>query len=375
MRGIRQRVLPFFLFLFALSFGACATTNSGQIASQTGLDPDLFGVLTLEVGGTELAIFVVYINDRALGSRISADLGQSLLPYVGENALYINATVKSVVTTFPFFPSAFRVEQEGRAPFLPGGDDWVELTEGFQTGAFQVNPMGASYGSGSAGVLVVGEHIDPGLPFWVVYQGQRVRFEISEPMRAVEPPISPPVLSTEPARSQPITVIETLPAIDVSGIEDVLTRGDLSSAVAAALLSLDPRLVETLVVSTRNGELRLLLVLLEPGIEQSALSETLLARLRPLVGTGAIMVWAGSPTGATFSPYYFWVAQAERNYFFVSNLSLLELTAGFSLRDHPLAASEVTAGILLLPGTIDPRLPFTLYYGSTATKFFAKPLP
>jgi len=159
----------FFLGLVVLA------QSADQVASETGLDRDLVGVLRVNVGGAELAIIAVYVNERAFQSGISKNptLYHRLFPYVGKNALYINPTVEHVVSFFAFSSSHFSVEQVGKPTFLPAGFDWVEITAGFLEGRFEVNPGGASYGSGSEGILVMGDYIDPTQPFTVVYQGQR----------------------------------------------------------------------------------------------------------------------------------------------------------------------------------------------------------
>jgi hypothetical protein len=369
----RQSWLPFFIFLFAFSV-SLLPANDEEVASQTGLYPDLFSVLTVNVAGSELAILFVYISERTFESRISPDLRQVLLPYVGQNALFVNPTVKQVVERFGFDPAQVVIEQDGAPPFIPGRGDWVEITVGFLDGVFNVNPMGASYGSGSAGVLVLGDHIDPSQPFWISYGGERVRFELA-PVAQIE--ASPPAVSPPP--SVPPADLSVVPEvsgkIDITGMEELFKDGHFDTEQLAVALNLRPALLGSLDLLGRSGELYLLLIQLENEMAEAALDSNLLETLRPLFGTGAVLVWAFTPTGTVFSPYYFWVTQSGRNYFFVSDASLLELTPGFSRKDHELAVDEIAAGVLLLPDTVDPRVALTVYYGSVGATFPGNPLP
>lgn len=361
------------LLLFLIGVGSLAEASHEQIASETGLDSDLFVTLTMDVSGTELALFIVYINERAMNSKIlkNPTLRQTLLQYVGSNALYVNPTTKQVVSSFPFIPEQFSVEQEGRPVFFPTRSDWVEITAGFLEGRFQVNPGGASYGSGSEGVLVMGDHIDPAEPFWVVYQGQRARFELAAPT-AVVPPTTAPV--SIPSVVPPRVMADVASLERVTDLEEALTHGDFSAETVAALLGLDPTLVGTIAFTSGSEELRLLFVQLEAGVQESALGADLLLSIEPLIGTGAVMIWALSSTGSDFSPWHFFVQQSGTNYVFFSASSFVELTAGF-LRGGRVETGEVVAGVILLPRGVDRAAPFTVYYGSTGVTLPRAPLP
>ena len=372
----RQRWLPFFLFLLVLELSLLAASDE-QIAAQTGLDPDLFSVLTVDVDGTELAILFVYISERTFESQISPELRQTLLPYVGKNALYVNPTVKQTVERFDFDPAQCVIEQEGIPPFIPVQGDWIEITEGFLKGVFHVNPMGASYGSGSAGVLVLGEHIDPTRLFWISYRGESAQFELVLPVEVAPAPVpvpSPPSAAPSPS-PPPSAVLEMSGEIDFFSLEELAKAGRFDSEQVAATLNLDPSWIGSLNLLGRGRELSLLLIQVEDEVEEAALDPNLLQTLRPLFGSGAVLVWAFTPTGTVFSPYYFWVSQAGRNYFFISNASLLELTPEFARKDHELAPEEVIAGVLLLPDAIDPNVSFIVYYGSVGVTFPGNPLP
>jgi len=360
----RQRWLPFFLIILLAGAGVLAESDA-QIASQSGLDPDLFATLSIDVGGEELALVIVYINERTFNSQISDSLLQKLLPCLGSNALYIVASVKQVVDTFDFFPNQLTVEQEGKPSFIPTVNDWVEITPGFLEGRFQINPWGTSYGSGATGVLIMGEHIDPSQPFWVVYQGQRARFDLT----GVGTSVPPPTLPVPPAK-QPGEAIEIPTLKDVTDLEDALTHGDFSSALVAAHLRLDPSLVGTIIITSEDEELRLLLVRLEEGVHKGAFGAELLSNLEPLIGTGAVMIWALTPTGANFSPWQLHVQQSQTIYDFWFDSSFAELTEGF-LRLGRLKSGEVAAGVILLHRQVNPHATFTVYYQTinTSTTF------
>ncbi|MEA1871671.1 MAG: hypothetical protein U9N00_05715, partial [Candidatus Bipolaricaulota bacterium] len=85
--------------LLLTSLGVLAGSHE-QIASKTGLAPDLFNELTIDVNGTELALFIVAINERVFSSKISPALQENLRHHVGKNALYVNPTVEQVVNSF-----------------------------------------------------------------------------------------------------------------------------------------------------------------------------------------------------------------------------------------------------------------------------------
>jgi hypothetical protein len=347
------------LLLFLLTGLGVLAGSHEQIASKTGLDPDLFNELTIDVGGTELGIFIVAVDERAFSSRIAPTLRENLSPYVGRNALYVNPTVKQVVDAFPFFPEQVVIEQEGAPAFTPTRSDWVEITPGFLDGRFRSNPGGSSYGSGSEGILVMGDHIDIERPFWVSYQGESVRFELAQPTATLPP--SPAATPSHPP-------VEISPPGQITDLAEALTQGEFSAAAIADLLALPQDLVGTLIIAGRGEELRLLLVRLEEGIYDSALGDDLLSSLAPLVTTGAVMVWALSPTGAAFTPWNFYIQQLGTNYVFFSDASFVELTTGF-LRGRRVEPGAVVAGVIRLPGRINTALPFTVYYGTSGVTF------
>lgn len=351
-------------FAFLLVLVLCATAfaaSDSQIAQKTGLSPDLFVQLTVNVGGEELGIFIVYINDRTFDSRISPTLRATLSLYLGKNALYVNPSVKSIVNSFDFSPDRFSIEQGGKT-FTPRRDDWREITRGFLSGRFEANPGGPAYGSGSEGILVLGDRIDPSKPFSISYQGVKGTFNIAPTVAPTPPP---------PAFSAPQSV-EIAPPMQITDLTSTLTKGDFSGETVAKLLGIDTNLVRTIRVTSRGEELRLLLVRLEADVRNGTLSPDLLHSVDPLIGTGAVMVWVLSPTGADFSPWRFFVQQNGTNYVFFSPASFVELTPGF-LKAKRIPAGEIAAGVIRLPKGVDRNAAFAVYYGTAKATF--SPLP
>lgn len=345
-----QGGLLFFGLLLLLGLSAGGQTHQ-DVANLTGLDPNLFVELHVPVAGGELAIFAVYLNDRAFESRISSSLAQQLRPFVGKNALYINPTVKEISGSFPFQPGLLTVEQEGRPTFVATSGDWVEITPGFLAGGSQVNPAGAASGWGSKGILVLGDHIDGTRTFTLVYQGVRARLEIA----AAAPPV-PAAVAPREAFFLPLFP-------EVTDLGEKLTGGDLSQARVASLLGLDPSLVGTITVVRQQEVLQLVLVWIEAGIEKSTLRPDLIQALTPLLGQGMVMVWALSATGAAFRPWDLWVSQSGRRCEFWSDSSFAELTPGF-LRTQRVEAGTVVGGVVRPCAWVDPRRAFEVHYST-----------
>jgi len=356
----RELVVSFLLVLF-FSGLACADPRE-RFAEETGLDLDLIGVAQVEVGGFELTVTFVFINERTFHSKISLDLRAALSPYVGQNALYVNPSVEEVVSQFAFSPFEIEVRQVGESSFAPDVDAWSDITRGFTLGRFEVNPSGPDQGSGSEGILVLGGAIDSTRPFHVIYRGAEVRFEVGQAIAAssVGPSGRSATTSHDP--------IEVPPLEGTGTLQDVLTHEEFSTASMAALLELDPDLVRVLLLALRGEELRLLFVRLEEEIAESALGPELIAALEPLIGTGAVMVWAFSAEGAAFSPWSFYVKQGGTNYVFFSSASFVELTDGF-LRVERVNAGEVAAGVIRLPKSVDSGLPFSVYFGTSGVDY------
>jgi hypothetical protein len=353
--GRAALVSSLFVWFAVLSVSADVRQD---FATRTGLDIDLVNYVQVDVGGTELTIVFVYINDRALDSRISPTLRVILSPYVGQNAIYVNPSVKTVTSWFDFSPLDIALQPDGGDVLHPSTEAWVEITPGFLSGAFEVNPSGSDQGSGSQGILLLGDDVDPDQPFDVIYQGQRAHFDL-ETVSAVT------ASQTAASSHTPVSV----PALeDVSGLQDLLGLPEFSAESMAALLSLDPALVRTMEIDARGTVLRLMFVRLEESVRDSLLGDALLSRLDPVVGTGAVMVWAYSSTGAGFSPWAFFVQQNGTNYVFFSDASFVELTSGF-LRTEEIDAGGLVAGVIRLPRGVDSTQPFGLYYASQGVDY------
>ena len=349
------------LVLIIVAFTSVISCGQGDM--RTGLDADLSAQFSVEANGQRLDFFLVYLNKRAFNSNISEDLSQRLSAYEEANALYVNPTIDQVVDSFDFFPSHFSIEQEGSPPFFPTSEDWVEITEGFLAGNLEPHPSGPEQGSCSIGVLIMGDHIDPTQPFWVMYENARERFRIIDKPQAsvaAQKPLTVPV----PTNEAELALQE-----QIAILRDKLAEEDSFSAERIAnLVDLSPSLVRAIVIEHEGETLHLLLVLLEEQINESTLEPDILSVLQPFIGTGGVMVWATSPTGARFTPYYFWVEQSTIPYYFVMASSFAEMTKDFCKISY-VEMGEVAAGVIILPHRLDSLAQFTLNYGSTKAIF------
>ncbi len=348
------------LLLWAVSLFTAADSRD-DFAEATGLDRDLVNLVNLEIGGTELTITFVFINDRTFQSKISAELSVTLRPYIGQNAIYVNPSINAVVDSFAFDPQLISIRQSGviNSPPL---EAWDEITPGFLSGRFQLNPSGSSQGSGSEGILILGDSVDTDLPFEVIYAGERASFEIGS-IPVVAQATGSPIAATQSHDPIEVSPLETLDAL-----QDLLLHEDFSSGAMAALFKLDPELVRTMVLTPRGSELRLFLVRLEESIRTSLLGPELLATLDEVIGTGAVMVWVVSPSGAEISPWNFYIRQNNTNYVFFSKASFVELTEDF-LRVERVEPGEVVAGVIRLPRSVDSSAPFSVFYGTSGVDY------
>ncbi|MFC2107897.1 hypothetical protein ACFLS5_00365 [Candidatus Bipolaricaulota bacterium] len=347
-----------------MSFFVCAASRD-QFAQETGLDPDLVNLVKLDVNGTELTIVFVFINERTFQSKISAELSEHLRPYVGQNAIYVNPSVEAIVNSFTFDPQLVSVQQSGGTS-LPPWEAWDEITPGFLTGRFEVNPSGPSQGSGSEGVVILGDLIDPQLPFDVLYAGQRASFNIGS--TPAPPTVAQGTTGSPTAATQSHDPIEVSPLDTLDALQDLLLHEDFSSEAMAVLFELEPKLVRTMVLTPRGRELRLFFVRLEESVRASLLGAELIASIDEVIGTGAVMVWAISPSGADFSPWNFYIRQGGTNYVFFSTASFVELTERF-LRVERVEPDEVVAGIIRLPRSVDESAPFSVLYGTAGVDY------
>lgn len=350
------------LILWAVSLFASADPRD-EFAAETGLDRDLINVVQVEVDGTELTVAFVYINERTFQSKISAELSWTLQPYVGQNAIYVNPSIDAVVDSFGFNPDLITIEQSG-VIHLPSLDSWIEITPGFLAGQFEVNPGGPAQGSGSEGVLILGDSIDPQLPFDVLYAGQGTL----SPFEIGAIPIATQTTGSPTAAMQSHDPIEVAPLETLGTLEELLLHEDFSAEAMAAAFELDPSLVRTMVLSLRGSELRLFYVRLEASVRTSLLGSELIASIDEVIGTGAIMVWAVSPTGASFTPWNFYIRQNNTNYVFFSTASFVELTERF-LRVERVEAGDVAAGVIRLPRSVDSAAPFSVFYGTSGVDY------
>ena len=352
------------LLLWAMSFLLCADTRD-QFAQETGLDPDLVSVVKVDVNGTELTIVFVFINERTFQSRISAELSAHLQPYVGQNAIYVNPSVDAIVSSFAFDQQLISIQQLDVTSF-PAWEAWDEITPGFLSGRFEVNPSGPSQGSGSEGVVILGDLIDPELPFNVLYAGQRASFELGSPSAPAAVAQGTPGSPTAAAQSH--DPVEVVPLETLDGLQDLLLHEDFSSEAMAALFELEPELVRTMVLTPRGNELRLFFVRLEESVRASLLGAELIGTIDEVIGTGAVMVWAISPSGAEFSPWNFYIRQDGTNYVFFSTASFVELTENFR-RVKRVEPGAVVAGVIRLPQLANASAPFTVFYGTTGVDY------
>jgi hypothetical protein len=200
-------------------------------------------------------------------------------------------------------------------------------------------------------VLVLGDLVDPTRPFDIFYGNERTTFRIL--------PAGSSRASTA-ASHDPISV----PALgDVSSLESVLARPDLTEVSLAALFALDRSLVRMLDATVASTAVRFVFIRLEESVRTSALGVDLLSRLGPVIGTGAVMLWAVSTTGAPFSPWYFYVQQSGTNFVFFSSASFVELTSGFLGLDR-LEPATLAAAVIRLPKGVDAQAPFAVRYST-----------
>lgn len=346
------------LFVFLLGMMTCADVRD-EFARETGLDVNLINVIQVDVNGVELTIVFVFINERALSSHVAPELRQTLLPYVGRNAFYVNPSVKDVLSWFDYSPLSIAVQQVGGDVYWPPASAWVEITPGFMNGVFEANPAGPEQGSGSEGLLVLGDAIDSTKPFELLFRGERTRFEVSQA----------PVGSSKLFSSTPSQTPVSVPFLeDVTTLAELLALDEVTSESMAGLLELDRSLVRVLDLTQRGEALRFVFVHLTEAVRSGALGADLLERLDPLIGTSAVMVWVYSPTGAAFSAWNFYVQQQGTNFVFFSAASFVELTEGF-LRTERLAPGGVVAGVIRLPKNVNGSLPFSIHFGTAGVSF------
>lgn len=354
--------------------GVCGYGQTGeQISWETGLDQDLFATMRIDVQGVEVAVFFVYLNDRAFDSNISAGLAEKLRPYANRNALYVNVTVQGNRSWVAVDPSKFVVQSAGGDAMPAAEEAWVEITAGFVGGVLHPNPDDPSYGSGSIGVLLLGEAIDPERPFTIAYSGQEQR-AVTLTVRAGS--TASPAMShggeavTDPNYEDPRQGSLGDHSIAVSFL-DALLDEEVDREQMANSLGIQAERVHLIECGEESERLRLLLVELDgsppTGLQAGADAVSLWETIAPLAGTGAVMVWAASATGAEFTPYAFYLQQAGSTFLFFSRSSFVDLTEGFT-DQRRLAPGDVSAGIVLVHRRIDLQSPYTMHYCGVASR-------
>ncbi|HIQ00147.1 TPA: hypothetical protein EYH33_06370 [Candidatus Bipolaricaulota bacterium] len=145
------------VLVLALAIGACAQSLE-QILAQTGLDPDLVSMLTVEQGGQKFLLVFVFIDERTLESNVRPEIAQAIAPYVGQNAVMIWAYSEDGAS---FDPGAIWFAQ-GEALVTLAPELVVPIAGDFLSGVIPgMTPVAA--------VVVLGEAIDPAQPFEIHY--------------------------------------------------------------------------------------------------------------------------------------------------------------------------------------------------------------
>ncbi|MCI2426090.1 hypothetical protein LM597_01510 [Candidatus Acetothermia bacterium] len=331
-----------------LVFGA---DKIDTIAQQTGLDRDLIGLISVEIEGTTLAITFIYVNERTLMSRISPVLRRQLLPYVEANAIVV--WVSAEIDIF-FSPDELIFGQHEQRLFSPSREDWA---------AAPPKPWKIRAQESAVGLLIMGERIDPTVPFWIEFRGEKTVIDLDDPVLVYVEPLDYPVVVPQQI---PVDLnIEDLALAEAFGI---------TGEEIAWLIGIDPKLVQTMFIGPAEEQLQIILIHLAGQVRKANLSPGILTRLERYIDRASIIVLAISQTGADFSPWNFWVSQGGRNHLLFAIARFTELTPGFLRPAHTgrIEAGETVAGIIILYQLIDPSLPFTLYYRITRVEFLPR---
>lgn len=129
-----------------------------QFLTQTGLDPDLVAMLTVEGPGGKVLFVFVYLNERTMASSIGSGLVEMLAPYVGQNAILVWAYSE---TGASYDPSAIWFAQgETRLALSP--EVLIPLEGDFLAG--ELAPMVPV-----VAVVVLGQGINPAKGFAIHY--------------------------------------------------------------------------------------------------------------------------------------------------------------------------------------------------------------
>ena len=154
MRHYFRTLVVLGLLLGAVAFGQ----SLEQILAQTGLEPDLVAMLTVEQGGQKFLLVFVYIDERTLTSNVRPEIAQAIAPYVGQNAVMIWGYSEAGAG---FDPGAIWFAQ-GDAMVTLSPDSVVPIEGDFLSGNIPaMTPVAA--------IVVLGEAIDPAQPFEIHY--------------------------------------------------------------------------------------------------------------------------------------------------------------------------------------------------------------
>lgn len=205
------------LLMGTLAMGSSALERQVmQDLERTGLDEDLVSVVVTDgPEGTALLVFV-YVNERTAATRMRADLEAVLPAYVGKNAVLIWAYSESGAR---WNLDNVRFTQ-GNSVVRPTAENVVPVTEGFPPARLPADRP-------AAGLVVLGDAIDPHQPFVIAYGA------LGEATMAVEP-TDPPV--TVAAREEP-SEPEEVPGTALGGVAEY---GEPSASAAPSGLVAEP---------------------------------------------------------------------------------------------------------------------------------------
>ena len=154
MRRCGRVLVALGLLLGVVAFGQ----SLEQVLAQTGLEPDLVAMLTVEQGGQKFLLVFVYIDERTLSSNVRPEIAQAIAPYVGQNAVMIWGYSEAGAG---FDPGAIWFAQ-GDAMVTLSPDSVVPIEGDFLSGNIPAMPPVAA-------IVVLGEAIDPAQPFEIHY--------------------------------------------------------------------------------------------------------------------------------------------------------------------------------------------------------------
>ncbi len=153
----RMRGALVLLMVLAVALGAAGVTPE-DVSAQTGLDPDLIGILPVEGPGGRVLFVVIYVAERTITPGMRPQDAAHVEEYVGRNAVLVWAYSEGGAT---FDPGKIRFAQKGAAVHLTS-ESVVPITGSLLDGRVRAGVRVASF-------VLLGEDIDPGQPFAVAY--------------------------------------------------------------------------------------------------------------------------------------------------------------------------------------------------------------